>query len=211
MTQRLRAAQDGAGLSAAEINELLKSGDGADRARGINQARFLSPNECLEALLVAVKDKNAQLRYAAVSQLAVAGKADPQRTLEIVKEIVANDSEPTVQAAAADVITGLGLPESFDLLQQLYTTSNDWMLRFSILSGLGELGDPRAYDLLVEALQTAGDDSPLIKIGALGSLGELGDPRAIETLKKFVDDADTAIAERAKAAIEMLASSNNAE
>eukprot|EP00184_Porphyridium_aerugineum_P007464 CAMPEP_0184693936 /NCGR_PEP_ID=MMETSP0313-20130426/2029_1 /TAXON_ID=2792 /ORGANISM="Porphyridium aerugineum, Strain SAG 1380-2" /LENGTH=228 /DNA_ID=CAMNT_0027152115 /DNA_START=118 /DNA_END=804 /DNA_ORIENTATION=- len=190
----------------AKIMELLQSSQGGDRARGVNLARYLPENECLEALFSVVSDPNPQIRYAAVSQLAVAGKVDANKTFEIMKKIVAEDKEPTVQAAAADVIAMLQLPGSYELLEQLYKSTTDWMLRFSILSGFGEMGDARAYDLLMDALKNAAADEPLIRLGALGSLGELGDKRAISEVEKYVNDKDTSIAERAKIALEMLKS-----
>uniref|UniRef100_A0A7S0ZD42 Phycocyanin alpha phycocyanobilin lyase n=1 Tax=Timspurckia oligopyrenoides TaxID=708627 RepID=A0A7S0ZD42_9RHOD len=197
-------ASGGDSVSREDVFAMLNSEDGGDRARGINQARFLPPDQCLEAILTMVKDANPQLRYAAVSQLSVAGKADPERSFEILKDIVATDKEPTVQAAAADVISSLKLPGCYELLDELYGNTNDWMLRFSIISGLGEMGDPRAYELLIDALKNAGEEEPLIKIAALGALGELGDVRALDTIRGFVDDSDSIVADRASFAIGLL-------
>ncbi|KAA8500084.1 hypothetical protein FVE85_7669 [Porphyridium purpureum] len=186
--------------SKESVMEMIRSENGGLRARAVNQARFLDPQECLDVLFVGAEDKNPQIRYAAVAQLATACTADPERTFELVKRIVLTDKEPTVQAAAADVLTGLSLPGSFELLEEIYSQTGDWMLKFSIISGLGEMGDPRGYELLLRVLETASDDEPLLKVGALGSLGELGDRRALPMVEKYIDHPDSAISERAKVA-----------
>jgi HEAT repeat protein len=165
---------------------LLSSEDFGDRIQGINQIRQLDAATAYELIRPVVVDKNVRVRYAAVSILASIGQVNPDHTLELLRAGL-QDPEPDVQAAAADAIAGLKLTAGFEDLQQLYTSSQEWIVRFSIISALGELGDARAMDMLRDALQS-GDT--LLVPAAIGALGELGDPQAVEMILPFVADPD---------------------
>jgi HEAT repeat protein len=133
-----------------------------------------------------VVDKNVRVRYAAVCLLASIGQVDLQQSFKLLR-VGLQDPEPDVQAAAADAIAALHITEAFDDLQQLYEGSQEWLVRFSIVAALGELGEPRGFDLLQEALNS---DNDLLITAAIGSLGELGDPRAVHLLLPYVDTSD---------------------
>lgn len=174
-------------MDAAAVREAIQSSDLGDRLRGVNQIRELPAPTAYELLQIAVKDANARVRYAAVSQLTSVGQEDPEATAQLLRECLLNDPEPDVQAAAADSIGGLQLTQLFDELQQVYSSTSEWLVQFSIVSALGELGEPRAMDLLQSALQS---DQTLIQTAAVGSLGELGNPEAVPLLKPFVSHPD---------------------
>jgi len=53
------------------------------------------------------------------------------------------------------------------------------LVKFSIIATLGELGDPRSFELLTEALTSEND---LVQTAAISSLGDLGDMQAIPLL-----------------------------
>jgi HEAT repeat protein len=97
------------------------------------------------------------------------------------------DADPDVQAAAADSVGALQLTELFDALQKLYYKTSEWLVQFSIVAALGELGDERGFALLEEALQS---ENELMQTAAIGSLGELGDDRAVHLLVPFATNAD---------------------
>jgi HEAT repeat protein len=165
---------------------LLDSADFGDRIQGLNQLRQLAPEVAYELIQPVVLDRNVRVRYAAMSMLASIGQVNPSKTLEWLRAGL-QDPESDVQAAAADAIAGLKMTEGFEELQQLYNTSQDWIVRFSIVAALGELGDKRAFDLLAGALES-GD--ALLVPAAIGSLGELGDPRAVALILPFASDPD---------------------
>jgi len=52
-----------------------------------------------------------------------------------------------VKAAAADAIGGLKLTAAYDDLVAVYQQSCDWLIQFSIVAALGELGEPRGFEL----------------------------------------------------------------
>jgi HEAT repeat protein len=131
-----------------------------------------------------------------------------------LRDRLLNDPEPDVQAAAADCLGALKLTDAFADLEQVYRSTSEWLLRFSIIATLGELGDPRSFGLLKQALESG---SELDKTAAISSLGDLGDPQAIELLAPYATHPDWQIryrvvqalaklgGDRAKSSIEQLA------
>lgn len=174
-------------ITPESIKELLDSEDFAMRIRGLNQLRQIDPETAFVIVQPMITDKNTRVRYAAVSQLDTLGQSDKTSSLEMLRDRLFNDPEPDVQAAAADAIGGLKLVEAFDDLNNVYHDTSEWLVQFSIIAALGELGDPRGFELLEEALNS---DNNLLQTAAIGSMGELGDTRAISLLVNFVNNED---------------------
>ncbi len=168
------------------VGELLKSADLGDRLRAVNQMRTLDPAIAFGMIQQAVIDHNPRVRYAAVSQLSSLGTQDKARAIVLLRDRL-KDSEPDVQAAAADSIGALQLTDAFDELQALYDTSAEWLVKFSIVAALGELGDGRGFAMLEDALQSSNE---LMQMAAIGSLGELGDERAVHLLLNHAANPD---------------------
>jgi HEAT repeat protein len=169
------------------VQQLLSSEDFGDRISGVNQLRQLEPSVAFELIQPVVTDSNTRVRYAAVSQLDTLGGQDLQATLTILRDRLLNDSEPDVQAAAADAIGALKLTEAYEDLQRLYHQTPEWLVQFSIIATLGELGDPRSFELLEEALNS---DTGLVQTAAISSLGDLGDARAVPLLIPHATNSD---------------------
>ncbi len=169
------------------VLELLSSEDFGHRISGVNQLRQLEPAVAFELIQPVVTDKNTRVRYAAVSQLDTLGHQDLQATLVMLRDRLLNDSEPDVQAAAADALGALKLTEAYEDLQQLYHKTPEWIVQFSIIATLGELGDPRSFELLQEALNS---ETSLVQMAAICSFGELGDVRAVPLLVPFATNPD---------------------
>ena len=183
---------------AAMVRTCLTSGDLGDRLRAVNAIRSLPQEEAFELIQLAVQDNNPRVRYAAVSQFDTLGHCDRAKSLEILQRCLLEDSEGDVQAAAADCLGALKLTEAFDNLAAVYNSSPEWLVRFSIISALGELGDPRGFDLLAKALTA---ENGLERLGAIGGLGELGDPRAIGLLLPLIQDEDWQVRHRVAQAL----------
>lgn len=173
-------------ITPESVKELLGSADFGDRLRAVNQIRQLDPSIAYDLITTATTDAHPRVRYAAVSQLASLGTQNLPETAKILRDCL-TDPETDVQAAAADSLGALHLHEAFDDLQHLYHRSREWLVKFSIVAALGELGDQRAFPLLQDALSS---DNELVRTAAIGSLGELGDSRAIALLTPLARDPD---------------------
>jgi len=183
------------------VQQLLSSDDFGKRISGVNQLRQLEKSVAYELIQPVVTDKNTRVRYAAVSQLDTLGDEDLQATLSLLRDRLLNDSEPDVQAAAADALGALKLTEAYEDLKQLYHQTPEWLVQFSIVATLGELGDPRSFELLEEALNSP---TSLVQTAAISSLGDLGDSRAVSLLSRFVTDSDWQIRYRVVQALAKL-------
>eukprot|EP00188_Purpureofilum_apyrenoidigerum_P002999 Plantae.Rhodophyta-Purpureofilum_apyrenoidigerum.ctg30456.p1 GENE.Plantae.Rhodophyta-Purpureofilum_apyrenoidigerum.ctg30456~~Plantae.Rhodophyta-Purpureofilum_apyrenoidigerum.ctg30456.p1 ORF type:complete len:225 (+),score=47.60 Plantae.Rhodophyta-Purpureofilum_apyrenoidigerum.ctg30456:63-737(+) len=188
-----------------DVMSLVMSGDNFNRLKGVNMARDLEPMDCLETLSLTSKDPDLNVRYATVSQLAEAGKADPTKALDLLRDLIAHEKDSSVRAAVADAFCAIGIPEAYDDVESIFRDSDEVMVQFSILAGLGELGNPKAFGLLKEVLE---DDSTeeLLKVAAIGALGELGDKRAEDIIRPFTQVEDATIKTRAEQALQALQS-----
>ncbi len=174
-------------ITPESVKTLLNSEDFGERIRGLNQLRQIDTETAFAMIQPMITDDNTRVRYAAVSQLDTLGINYKDAALEILRDRLFNDPEPDVQAAAADAIGGLKLVEAYEDLANTYHNTSEWLVQFSIVAALGELGDPRGFDLLKEALHS---DNNLLQTAAIGSMGELGDTRAIPLLAAFADNQD---------------------
>jgi HEAT repeat protein len=179
------------------VRESLSSEDLGDRLRAVNQIRDLEPAIAFELVQVAVTDSNSRVRYSAVSQFDTLGAQDLDLSLDILRGLL-KDPEADVQAAAADCLGALKLQTAFDDLQQLYHNTPEWLVQFSIIAALGELGDPRGFELLKEALSS---DVELVQTAAISSLGELGNQQAVPMLAPFATSSDWQIRYRVTQAL----------
>jgi HEAT repeat protein len=169
------------------ITALVNSEHKGDRITALNMLREIEPAIAFGYIKQLVTDANTRVRYAAVSQLATLGSQDLTESFDILRDRLVNDSEPDVQAAAADAIGALKLTAAFDDLKNLYETTPEWLVQFSIVAALGELGDPRGLQLLQTALT---NETSLVQTAAIGSIGELGDPNGVESIIQFVANPD---------------------
>lgn len=174
-------------ITPESVKQLLDSEDFGERLSAVNQMRQLDPAIAFDLIQVAAQDKSARVRYAAISQISSLGKQNLETALPLLRDRLLNDSEPDVQAAAADSLGALKLTDAFEDLQQLYHSTSEWLVKFSIIAALGELGDSRSFELLEAALNA---ENELVKTAAIGSLGELGDSRALPLLLPFVSHPD---------------------
>ena len=174
-------------ITPESVEKLLNSDNFGDRLRGLNQLRQLEKDRAFEMVQPLLQDENARVRYSAVSQFDTLGTEDLKISLKLLRDRLLNDSEVDVQAAAADALGGLKITEAFEDLEKLYHETSEWLIQFSIIAALGEMGDPRGFELLKEALDSGNN---LLQTAAIGSFGELKDPRALPLLTPYAENSD---------------------
>lgn len=166
-------------ITVESVQALLASENYGDRLTALNHLRQLPGPEALNLIQSALGDENARVRYAAVSQLASLGHHDRERVIAALRQLLTEDPEMDVKAAAADSLGALNAKEAYSDLELAYRSTEDWLLQFSIVAALGELGNPAALALLAEAL---GSETELVRTAAVSALGELGDAQAVPLL-----------------------------
>lgn len=191
-------------ITPESVQQLLSSGDLGERLRAVNQMRQLEPAIAFGLIQTALADQNARVRYAAASQMSTLGGQNLPLALEILRDRLHNDPEADVQAAAADALGALKLREAFDDLQQVYQNTSEWLVQLSIVAALGEMGEPRAFELLENALHSK---TELIQTIAITALGEFGDRRAIDLLTPYASHPDWQIRYRVAQAFARLGGS----
>lgn len=169
------------------LQQKLQSEDIGERMKALTEGRKLDIADRFQLVSNAAGDTNPRIRYDAVSQIATVGMQDLPRSLEVLSDRLLHDPEMDVRAAAADSIGALKLTEAFEMLVEVYHTTGDWLLQFSIVAALGELGDRRGFEILAQSLQHSND---LVKIAAIGALGDLGDQRGLELILPLVNNPD---------------------
>ncbi len=182
------------------VKKQLESEDLGDRLRGVNEIRELEPAIGFELIQSAITDQNARVRYSAVSQFDTLGTQDLDKSLNLLRGLL-QDPEADVKAAAADCLGGLKLVAAFDDLQQLYQSTGDWIIKLSVVAALGELGEPRGFEILKQALC---EDNDLVKTAAISSMGELGNTEAVSILAPYASDSDWQIRYRVAQALNRL-------
>lgn len=174
-------------VSFESLQQQLQSEDLGDRLRALTEGRRLDLSERFQLVCIAAGDRHARIRYDATSQIASVGTCDLPKSFAVLSDLLLHDKETDVRAAAADSMGALKLTQAFEMLVETYHTTDEWLLQFSIIAALGELGDRRSFEVLVEALQHS---NPLVKVAAIGALGDLGDPRCLELILPLVSDPD---------------------
>ena len=188
-------------ITSESVKQLLNSEDLGDRLRAVNQIRQLEPTVGFELIQTAISDRNSRVRYSAVSQMDTLGTQDLQLSLDILRDRLLHDSEVDVQAAAADCIGALQLHDAFEDLKEVYYKTDEWLIQFSIIATLGALGDPRAFELLKEALSS---ETELVQTAAISSFGELGNLEAVPLLAPYATNPDWQMRYRVVQALTLL-------
>lgn len=174
-------------MDSESLRQQLQSSDVGDRLRAINLIRNLPSHDAVMLLLHAAQDSSARVRYAALSQLGGHPIPDATQVLPTLRQALLSDPEVDVRAAAAACLGDLKDPTVLPDLLAAFERETEWLLQFSVIAALGELGDVGAFDALVSALSHEND---LIRTAAAAALGDLGDPRAIPYLEPLINDPD---------------------
>jgi HEAT repeat protein len=122
-------------------------------------------------LLMVLEDQDPNVRKAAVDALGMIG--DSRALSPLLRRM--EDGDARVREAAIGALACLG-PAVIDLLTFAYETA---LNREPLVKALGAIADPRAADVLLEALA---DRNPAVRREAAWALGEVGAAKAADDL-----------------------------
>lgn len=125
---------------------------------------------------------------------------DPNVVRQVLSEL--RDVNKEKRRTAVMKLGMLGGDEAVRTLMTVVANHHeDLIVRGRAAMMLGKLGDPRAVEPLIRALDAPGYQTPLY---AAESLGKLGDPRAIQPLLRVIESHNDKTREAAQAALEKL-------
>ena len=153
----------------------------------------LEAKKDVEGLIKALGyEKDDKIRLAAASAL---GKVGDARAVEPLT--AALKEKGSLWEAATWALGNMGAPAVESLIALLEDLDND--VRLAAVIALGQTGDSRAVEPLMETLYWNLDDN--VRAAAVMALGHIGDPRAIERLTVALEDADDNVSDLAAQAL----------
>ncbi|MDM7912685.1 MAG: HEAT repeat domain-containing protein, partial [Methanotrichaceae archaeon] len=105
------------------------------------------------------------------------------------------DSEPMVREAALKSLARIRSEGACDLALSALK-DEDYRVRLTAVTSLGEIGQSKALEPLVDVM--FGQDEQEIRAWAAWSLGEIGDPRAVEPLRRAYKTCPVEVMKKAK-------------
>lgn len=132
----------------------------------------------------ALKDEAEQVRGMAAFCLGI--KPVPESLCQLVRLLEA-DPDYNVRAMAAGALGYLADQGAFAALRHAFLEDTSWLVQFSAAVSLGNLRNPQAVEVLLEALDR---EQPLLQEAAIMALGEIGAVEQVERLLGFVTSAD---------------------
>jgi len=101
---------------------MLSSENLGDRLRAVNQIRELEPAIAFELVQTAINDRNARVRYSAVSQMDTLGGQDLSTALTVLRDRPLTTG--TRRSGSGGLLGALKLTEAFEDLQQIYHSTS---------------------------------------------------------------------------------------
>ena len=154
-------------------------------------ARFLGDlkdQRAVQALLVAVEDRDRNVRQQAIQSL---GKMRDMRAAGVLRRVVVGEDR-YVRAVAVRALGALRDTSAVDMLisvvgreMHLQGRSGEELME-SIARALGALNDRRGVDALIRLL---GHPGVQVRSSAAQSLGQIGDPRTADALAQALNDS----------------------
>ncbi len=175
-----------------EVLQFLKDSDAVLRNIA---ARLLSQGDSrriLRKFLIAFMDTFGWVRERAIRSL----KEESDRFTEGIIQLL-NDADQKVRCLAENIAVTIENPKIISSLMGLLQ-SQDWWIRYSAAEMLARSGDPRAFQPLVQMLESEEN-----RLFAIQALGLLKNPKAIEHFNRLSPDAN------GEEKLEMLEALNN--
>ena len=158
-------------LAADQVARLIKALDHYDPPIRAGAARVigrLHVTEAGEALIKAVNDSKAEVRYASMRAL---GALREQRAITSLTEQLAYYKKGEGAWSALDALARLASPASVPLFKERLQDKDPYIRR-AATEGLGRAGDTAAIDTLEK--NTATDDAAMVRLATAFALQKLG-------------------------------------
>ena len=139
----------------------------------------------VEPLIEALKDKHEFVRRCAANSLGWRGN---ERAVEPLIEVL-SDSDIGAAEYAGMALVIIGGVRVIDLLLRVLKDNDYRKNRHIVIRTLGDIGDNRAVEPLIEVFKVAlKDDDGYIEIEIAKALGKIGDVRGAEPLREAIID-----------------------
>lgn len=155
------------------------------RCNAISSLEGLKDARATPALLAALNDEDADVRYYAVSAL---GESGDQRAVEAFIRALLEDKSWEVRSKVAEGLAKLGDPDAIPHLLAALNDDED-MVRGHAATSLGVLGGVEMFETLLNILNDKNEDGYTRSCAAKG-LAAIGDQRAIEPLLQALQEED---------------------
>jgi HEAT repeat protein len=162
----------------------LESSNSKDRLLALASLREVAPEEAVPLIKKVLYDEMLPVRSMAVFAL---GVKQTEECFPILVDLLANDADYDIRA--------------FEPLQRAFYEDTQWLVRFSAAVALGNLGDIRAKQVLLSALDS---NEAVIQQAAIAALGEIKAVETVEKLLTFVNSDDWLIRQRLAEALGQL-------
>lgn len=139
--------------------------------------------KAIEPLIEALKDKYELVRKIAIAALAKIGEPAVPGLINALKEM---DLGEDAEENTISVLRYIGKPAVHALIE--YLKGEKAEVQGMCFWALGEMGDPEAVPVLIEALED--EDPDARRDLAVDALGKIGDVRAVEPLIERLGDKD---------------------
>ena len=95
----------------------------------------------------------------------------------------------------------LGDPRAFEPLVRAFYEDTEWLVRFSAAVSLGNIKDPRAREVLTQALNS---EEVVIQQAAIAALGEIKSTESVDDILRFAQSDDWLVRQRLAEALGQL-------
>jgi HEAT repeat protein len=168
-------------------------------------AAYLGDDASLDGLVDLCADEAPTVRRAAVEHLA---NFDESRVVDTIRRLLRSDSDATVRAAAA---RGLGRTDHESAPRALLEAMEDenlWVRYYAVRS-LGVIGAGTDEAITACLVDRALNDAPPVRIAAVEALSVLHARSAMDVVRQLCNDAESEVAEAARAALQKLEDGNH--
>lgn len=173
------------------------------RVLAAERAARLGSDRTLRALLAALADPVADVRYWALRGLAEVCGGE---CIEPVKTLL-HDPEVHIRVTATELLANLGSPAMFDSATELLSSPRAWQ-RAAAADALGALGAPQGVQALAARLD---DGEPAVRRSAVLALLRIGSREAVAALQAATRDDDWEVRLYATEALKRLAVQEQAQ